>query len=293
MPFALTSQYKLPHLPIWTATMDIDFSQYHLEYFPPTGFLYLNMYALAGMKRQPDIAWTDSASDGINLRWKIDVSEGIVKSCQIVTGGILTKGPAVMECIGRGHAAILVLHPIIAYHFMRDRLDIVTNGFADLRDLIGKEGELFKCQMEDGMVHSWEDEPVLKFLLNRIGEQQLWQHDPIFHAVNLIIEKKGLIKVKALAVQVFMSERKLERQFLEKVGVSPKTYANIWRFQNALKLLQFRGIERLGEIVQQAGYYDISHFMKDLKQKTGDGFEYFLRQTPELLQAYLKVIEEK
>jgi len=267
--------------------MGFNFEQLTQHYFPPSGFVYLNMLAVARPASSPY-----PANEYI-IPWKIANCNGLVKSGQIAVGGMLTQGPVLMEVNGSGQFAVLVLHPVIAYHFIRERLNVVTNNFADLCDLMAKEGAFFRPQIEDGLIHSWQDEPILKFLLNRIGEQSRWQDDPIFHAVNIIITKKGLIKVRELAKQVCMSERNLERQFLEKVSVSPKTYANIWRFQYAIDLLKFRGIHLLGEIADQAGYYDIPHFIKDLKQKTGDGFEYFFRQTPELLQAFLEVIREK
>lgn len=288
MPLALHSQHKMVQLPAWTAIVDFDLNQIRQDFFPPAGFLYCNMFALAAPERS-----SAARTQTLSSQWRLGTRTAFVQSCEIVVGGILTKGAASIESIGSGRWAVLVLHPVLAYHFLQERLNLVNDAFAPLRDLLRKEGDLFKSQLEDGCIHSWENEPVLQFVLNRIGEPKLWKDDPIFHAVNRIIAKKGLIRVKELAAQVFMSERNLERHFIEKVGVSPKAYASIWRFQNALQLLQSRGIEKLGDLVQQAGYYDISHFMKDLKQKTGDVFEHFLRGTPELLETHGKVLEAK
>jgi AraC-like DNA-binding protein len=288
MSLLLSAQRKMGQLPVWAASLQFDLPQQHVEYFPPTGFLYLNLYESRVGTDKPD------AANETLLRWKTGQKDcKTFKPGQILAGGMLSDHPAVMDCIGRGQADILVLHPVVAYHFIQDRLDLLTDSFDDLRDLIGREVEPLLHQLEDGRIGAWTDEALWQFFLKRAGEQRRWAQDPVFHAVNLIIQKKGLIRVKELAAEVFMSERNLERHFLQKVGVSPKTYAGNWRFQYALQLLQTKGADTLGNVVDLAGYYDISHFMKDLKEKTGEGFERFLRAVPGLMQCYLEVVQGK
>ncbi len=288
MSFVFHVQYKIDfaHAPASGAMVSFDFQQPNRHYFPPSGFLYLNMLT-------PPPAEAVKSSVDLSIQWQVAQLDEPLKYCQMLTGGILTKGPIVMDMTGPGYWSVLVLHPVLAYYFIQDRLDVVANGFADLCSLIGKAGEQFKSQMEDGIIHSWQSEPVLQFLHQRIGQANQWVDDPIFHAVNLIIEQKGRIGVRELAARVFMSERNLERQFCVKVGVSPKAYANIWRFQYALQLLRSRTTQSLEDLVQEAGYYDISHCMKDLRQKTGAGFEQFLGEMPALLQAHQQIIQEK
>ncbi|MDX2285019.1 MAG: helix-turn-helix domain-containing protein [Bacteroidia bacterium] len=291
MSFSLAYRHKIPGLPIWAAVIEVDAPQDFHEYFPPTGFLYLNMYATAQEAPQAAAEALRKESD-MTVRWKIAIQEGTCRLSQIVTGGILTQGPVRMDCCGRGRTAILVLHPMIAYHFLRERLDLLADGFADLSDLIGAEGAMFRPQIEDGVIRSWEDAPMQAFLHQRLGAAGRWQQDPVFHAVNQIISSQGRIRIRKLASDVCMSERSLERNFMAKVGVRPKVYANIWRFQHALRLLQQHRGQPLEEIAELAGYYDLSHFMKDLSSKLGPARERFLAQTPELLAAFMQVVRE-
>jgi AraC-like DNA-binding protein len=293
LSLALNTPTNMKQLPIQRTVLEYNLSEPIVEYFPPTGFLYLNLYGIP-IRQTPDGAEKNPDADPF-LRWKTGGRDWKdFKPRQIIAGGMLSGRPAEMESVGRSRTDVLILHPLAAYHFLKDRLDVLTNGFADLRDLIGLETEPLIRQLEDGRLSSWNDQPLQQYFLKRLGDPQAWADDPVFHAVNLIIRKKGQIRMKELAAAVFMSERNLERQFLQKVGISPKAYAGNWRFQHALQLLQNRrAADTLGDLVDLAGYYDISHFMKDLKEKTGDGFGHFLHAVPDLMQRYLEVVGEK
>lgn len=88
-------------------------------------------------------------------------------------------------------------------------------------------------------------------------------------AVNLIRQKRGIVSIEAIANQMGISRRAVEKQFAEKVGISPKAYSRITKF-NAVQryLLNHRQPSWL-DITQQFGYYDQSHLIKDFYSFTG------------------------
>ncbi|MDX2248671.1 MAG: helix-turn-helix transcriptional regulator [Bacteroidia bacterium] len=289
MPLALVSQSPIPEVPAWTVAMDMDFPELHCEFFPPSGFLYINMYSRVRLKQNGENPVPQPGD--FSMSWSINEAgtKHDVTEPQIVAEGILTQGPAFLNYQGQGHGVAFVLHPLIAYHFFRENLDTFTNGHADLCSLSCPEIKTFRDKLEDGEILSWEKEPMLGFFRKRISDPSRWKRDPIYYAVNLIIQKRGLIRVKDLAAEVCLSERSLERLFLQKVGVSPKTYANIWRFQFALLLLKSKKYPTLEELAFHAGYYDLPHFLKDFKAKTGDAFDRFLHEIPALTQLHQQV----
>ncbi|MEI1279857.1 helix-turn-helix domain-containing protein [Leptospira venezuelensis] len=61
-----------------------------------------------------------------------------------------------------------------------------------------------------------------------------------------------------------ISSRHLRRLFSENIGLSPKEFAKVLRFQTALKNWKENGQLETGE-----GFYDQSHFIKDWKKFTG------------------------
>ncbi len=79
-----------------------------------------------------------------------------------------------------------------------------------------------------------------------------------------ILKSKGTITMDRLYSAYGISERRLEQRFNESLGVSPKFFSRLVRFQNALQLIN-SGIN-LTEITYKCGYFDQSHFIRDFKQ---------------------------
>jgi AraC-like DNA-binding protein len=66
-----------------------------------------------------------------------------------------------------------------------------------------------------------------------------------------------------------ISARHLERKFKSAVGVSPKTWLRIMRFERAMKMLQGNAFVKLSNIARELGYYDHAHFTKDFRLSAG------------------------
>src|SRR6185369_6806042 len=77
--------------------------------------------------------------------------------------------------------------------------------------------------------------------------------------------RRGLISVKDLSERTGYSARWLSAKFEEKVGLPPKTLAEIIRFQNQFGFLTRWG----GSKVDFDGYYDQAHFTKQFKRFAG------------------------
>jgi AraC-like DNA-binding protein len=100
--------------------------------------------------------------------------------------------------------------------------------------------------------------------------------DAVTTALSAILSGGGSVTLGWLASEVGSSDRNLERLFREYVGLSPKTFCRIVRFQRALRSLEEAG-EGWAAIAADCGYYDQSHLIRDFRE--------FARQTP---SAYLR-----
>lgn len=88
--------------------------------------------------------------------------------------------------------------------------------------------------------------------------------------INDIHSAKGQISIQELSKNHFITVRKMERDFKRLIGLSPKEYANIIRFQHALRLIkQGNQKNNLLDIAIECGYYDQSHLCNDIKRNTG------------------------
>jgi len=104
------------------------------------------------------------------------------------------------------------------------------------------------------------------FYLERIRkENNLLQSE-----LNDIHYSNGRISIHELAKRNCTTIRQLERNFKKLVGLSPKEYSNIIRFQNALSLIKNSKNNRsLLDIAVECGYYDHSHLSNEIKRNTG------------------------
>jgi len=80
--------------------------------------------------------------------------------------------------------------------------------------------------------------------------------------------RKGFC-VAECARSVGVSERRLSQVFRENVGMSPKIWCRIRRFQNAVRALH-NGVDvPWTELALRCGYYDQSHFANDFRAFSG------------------------
>lgn len=73
------------------------------------------------------------------------------------------------------------------------------------------------------------------------------------------------ISIDTLAGTSCLGKKQFERLFHEYVGMNPKEYGRIVRFQRALRMMQLR-IRDYADITYANGYSDQSHFIREFRQ---------------------------
>jgi AraC-like DNA-binding protein len=90
----------------------------------------------------------------------------------------------------------------------------------------------------------------------------------------------NLFKTKNLALRGNLSTRSLERQFLKEVGMTPKFFCRLVRFDQAVNLKVAHPNKSWSEISFLCGYYDSVHFNKNFKEFTDSCPSTFFTQAP-------------
>lgn len=93
--------------------------------------------------------------------------------------------------------------------------------------------------------------------------------DYIEKSIKAIEEKHGNIPIKKIAEKVEISERQLERKFLEVVGMNPKKYSQLTQLHYVINLMNTKNYASLQDIAFSAEYYDLPHFSHKFKELTG------------------------
>jgi AraC-like DNA-binding protein len=86
-------------------------------------------------------------------------------------------------------------------------------------------------------------------------------------AVDRIRRDLAEIRISTLAQALGVSVDTLERRFTAGVGVSPKRFARAARLRSAV--LSYAADMTLTEVAMAAGYYDQSHFVREMQRATG------------------------
>jgi AraC-like DNA-binding protein len=79
----------------------------------------------------------------------------------------------------------------------------------------------------------------------------------------------GNLKVVDLAREAGLSTRQLERRFLEQIGMSPRMYARVARFEAALRLKRETPGLRWTRIAHELGFHDQMHMLRDFRKLSG------------------------
>jgi AraC-like DNA-binding protein len=102
----------------------------------------------------------------------------------------------------------------------------------------------------------------------------------IAFALRAFAENPAVASVAAVARATGWSERRFSQVFREQVGLTPKTWCRIQRFQRAVRQLHAGGDVRWAELALDCGYYDQSHFANEFRAFSGiDATSYCARRT--------------
>lgn len=90
------------------------------------------------------------------------------------------------------------------------------------------------------------------------------------HFINNIVHymdlNKGMVRVSQLCNKFNITPRSLERRFKEEIGLSPKEMLQIFRINKAVRMIIEQPHDDLTQIGYMCGYYDQSHFIREIKQ---------------------------
>ncbi|GAA3240109.1 hypothetical protein GCM10020216_065550 [Nonomuraea helvata] len=88
-------------------------------------------------------------------------------------------------------------------------------------------------------------------------------------AVARIYRDPATARVNQIGPGVGLSARHLRRGFLTTVGVPPKEFQQLARFQRVVRTLLLSESQAHLAVALSAGYYDQSHYIKDVRRLTG------------------------
>lgn len=104
-----------------------------------------------------------------------------------------------------------------------------------------------------------------QWLLKRL--ERIRVTNDILNAVDYLIESSGRAKIADICLHTAASPRQLERLFGRTMGVSPKTFSGLVRYQLLWREMALRGDFDILDAVEKFGYFDQAHLLNDFKKR--------------------------
>jgi AraC-like DNA-binding protein len=126
-------------------------------------------------------------------------------------------------------------------------------------------------QLLDAPSVSWMFHLVESFLLAQAGER-LYESIPtrcVDFVLHSIIHNPASGFLRESSDQIGYSQKHFIQLFKEQVGVKPKQYLKIMRFQKAISTIERSESIRWSDIALESGYYDQAHLIHDFKLFSG------------------------
>lgn len=150
----------------------------------------------------------------------------------------------------------------------------ITNQNLDLRSIVpakirGMEDEIRSVNTTEARINIVE-----KFLT---GMLRVRQPDLLINeAVKQLSQSNGQMPVWELAEKFHLCEKQFRRRFVRTVGITPKLFTRLVRFQSLLRLINNAQVQLLDTAIR-TGFYDESHFIKEFRDFTNTSPKKYLQ----------------
>lgn len=162
----------------------------------------------------------------------------------------------------------VIFHPLGTLPFIKlpltetfnQYLDINTiqdSGLNELKTMISCEEDTTECILM-----------IEHLLLSRIREVNDYNYQKISGSIQSIQEQTGT-NVSDLADKACLGYRHFKRVFTQYIGMSPKEFIKVIRFQKTLYTLQNNPAIDMAQLAYDCGFYDHPHLVKDFKTMSG------------------------
>lgn len=188
--------------------------------------------------------------------------------------------PSIVDADGAFGVLSLEFKRGMAYRFFRFPIGELVNRVVSFPDLFGARGVQLQERLGAASSNHGRVELIQAFL--RESLRRAIDFDPIVdHAVSFIHSRGGLATATELAGHLGYSTRYVARKFDLHVGLGPKTFSEVVRFQN-----------RFLAADQPEGYFDQSHAIREFKRFTGLSPGGYERASNEFLNRFRKICSD-
>lgn len=176
-------------------------------------------------------------------------------------------------------------HPNGAFPLLRTPLCELTDQVEPLDSLIGSDAEEIAEMIAGASEFRSRGQLFEHFFLRSLDGFDN-RVDLLGWLCRSITDQRGQISVSDLCEFFGVVERTLERTFQRFVGLPPKTFARIIRFQNVVRRIEAADTTSLLDTALDFGYYDQSHMIREFREFAGQSPLAYFEETHRISELF-------
>ena len=167
---------------------------------------------------------------------------------------------------GKNHLMIkVVFHPTGTYRLLGIHMQQTVNTGLDATTFWGEEVLNVLSLLRECVSYDLMSTTVCTFLESKF-DASCRPHEAIDAVAIQMLDAPNIHRQEEWAAMACLSLRQFERNFITRVGISPKLFIRIVRFEYAMKIKNNFPDKSWLEIALECGYTDSSHLLKEFKE---------------------------
>lgn len=198
-----------------------------------------------------------------------------------VFSGLRTSNKGIV--VFKGQVQLLTIHfkPTGFYHLFNISPAEFVNCLGNLGDLLSSRAIRLHEQLQEATTKLKLFSLTNEYLTEQLQRKRIRKTScSIVLASEFLVQQPCTYSIEKLAYQTGMSLKTFERKFIEQIGIAPRLFERIRRFNNALDKKIKLPDSHWTYICYQTGYYDQTHLIKDFYEFAGATPSYFFRNSP-------------
>jgi AraC-like DNA-binding protein len=172
-----------------------------------------------------------------------------------------------LEMLGHIETFIVVFQPAGMKHLFSIPGVELTDKHYDACGVLGRRVSELASRLSETSTFGARMFIANEFFRARIDERL--RLDQLASVAREMIYQRGRVRITNLADQTGLCLRQFERKFTHQIGISPKMYARIARFEAAVSVKTRLPKMSWTDVACDLGYYDQMHMVHDFRRLSG------------------------